>query len=438
MGDLLAAIGVTITRRPPPGRLELINTGNIVPGGAVRAGRADPRLDQRARPAARPAAGTSACRCPAATTSAPARSTCTCRASRRWAPRSSSATGTSRRSPTGSTAPTSSFDFPSVGATENIAHGRRAGQGRHRHRQRGPRARDRRPVRVPRGDGREHLGDRHVDTRRRRRRAGAAAGGATTTRPRPDPGRHLHRRGRRGRRRIADDRGRAPRAHGDAARPVRRHGPRRSPASTADAGARPPSGCARSTWRRCRTPASPPTTSRCIVTMLAVADGVGIVTENLYPGRFRYVEELQRLGADIRTERPPRGGAWRPAAVGRAGAGPRHPRRRGAGGRRACRRGRDRRSPACTTSTVATTTSSVVCKASAPRSSGCPPRADLRVGYGWWCPAAPIRRLNGALFRSRPRPLLPPPPARRAVGEVNRPAISTIGPATSSISSQPP
>lgn len=39
-----------------------------------------------------------------------------------------------------------------------------------------------------------------------------------------------------------------------------------------------------------------------IVTMLAVADGVGIVTENLYPGRFRYVEELKRLGADITTD----------------------------------------------------------------------------------------------------------------------------------------
>jgi len=38
-----------------------------------------------------------------------------------------------------------------------------------------------------------------------------------------------------------------------------------------------------------------------IITMLSVADGVGIVTENLYPGRFRYVEELQRLGADVRT-----------------------------------------------------------------------------------------------------------------------------------------
>ncbi len=39
-----------------------------------------------------------------------------------------------------------------------------------------------------------------------------------------------------------------------------------------------------------------------LVTMLAVAEGIGIVTENLYPGRFRYVEELSKLGADIRTD----------------------------------------------------------------------------------------------------------------------------------------
>ena len=36
--------------------------------------------------------------------------------------------------------------------------------------------------------------------------------------------------------------------------------------------------------------------------MLTVADGVGIVTENLFSGRFRYVDELRRMGADIRTE----------------------------------------------------------------------------------------------------------------------------------------
>jgi UDP-N-acetylglucosamine 1-carboxyvinyltransferase len=39
-----------------------------------------------------------------------------------------------------------------------------------------------------------------------------------------------------------------------------------------------------------------------LVTMLSVADGVGIVTENLFSGRFRYVDELRRMGAEIRTE----------------------------------------------------------------------------------------------------------------------------------------
>lgn len=38
------------------------------------------------------------------------------------------------------------------------------------------------------------------------------------------------------------------------------------------------------------------------VTLLAVADGVGIVTENIFSGRFRYVDELVRMGADIRTD----------------------------------------------------------------------------------------------------------------------------------------
>lgn len=39
-----------------------------------------------------------------------------------------------------------------------------------------------------------------------------------------------------------------------------------------------------------------------LVGLLSVADGVGIVTENLFSGRFRYVDELVRMGADIRTE----------------------------------------------------------------------------------------------------------------------------------------
>jgi UDP-N-acetylglucosamine 1-carboxyvinyltransferase len=36
-----------------------------------------------------------------------------------------------------------------------------------------------------------------------------------------------------------------------------------------------------------------------LVAMLSIADTTGIVTENLYPGRFRYIEELRKLGAGI-------------------------------------------------------------------------------------------------------------------------------------------
>ena len=39
-----------------------------------------------------------------------------------------------------------------------------------------------------------------------------------------------------------------------------------------------------------------------LVTLLSMATGVAVVTENLFTGRFRYIDELRRLGADIRTE----------------------------------------------------------------------------------------------------------------------------------------
>lgn len=39
-----------------------------------------------------------------------------------------------------------------------------------------------------------------------------------------------------------------------------------------------------------------------LVSMLALSEGVSIVTENLFAGRFKYVDELVRMGADIRTE----------------------------------------------------------------------------------------------------------------------------------------
>ena len=39
-----------------------------------------------------------------------------------------------------------------------------------------------------------------------------------------------------------------------------------------------------------------------LVALLTTAEGVGIVTENIFSGRFRYIDELVRMGADIRTE----------------------------------------------------------------------------------------------------------------------------------------
>ncbi len=39
-----------------------------------------------------------------------------------------------------------------------------------------------------------------------------------------------------------------------------------------------------------------------LVAALATAEGVSFVTENLFAGRFRYVDELLRMGADIRTD----------------------------------------------------------------------------------------------------------------------------------------
>jgi UDP-N-acetylglucosamine 1-carboxyvinyltransferase len=39
-----------------------------------------------------------------------------------------------------------------------------------------------------------------------------------------------------------------------------------------------------------------------LVTLLSIADGVGIVSENLYADRFRYLGELVRMGANVRHE----------------------------------------------------------------------------------------------------------------------------------------
>ncbi|MDQ1466574.1 MAG: UDP-N-acetylglucosamine 1-carboxyvinyltransferase [Actinomycetota bacterium] len=39
-----------------------------------------------------------------------------------------------------------------------------------------------------------------------------------------------------------------------------------------------------------------------VVALLSVADGTAIVTENVYDGRFQFIDELGRMGADVRNE----------------------------------------------------------------------------------------------------------------------------------------
>ena len=39
-----------------------------------------------------------------------------------------------------------------------------------------------------------------------------------------------------------------------------------------------------------------------LMAMLATAEGTSIATENVFESRFLYVDELRRMGADIRTE----------------------------------------------------------------------------------------------------------------------------------------
>ena len=79
-------------------------------------------------------------------------------------------------------------------------------------------------------------------------------------------------------------------------------GMRISPDGDGAVGAWPAAACARSTSSTLPYPGFATDYKPLLVAMLAVADGVGIVTENLFAGRFRYVDELVRMGADIRTE----------------------------------------------------------------------------------------------------------------------------------------
>lgn len=49
-------------------------------------------------------------------------------------------------------------------------------------------------------------------------------------------------------------------------------------------------------------PAFPTDMQQPVAAMLSIADGTSVITENVYESRFRYVNELNRMGADIRVQ----------------------------------------------------------------------------------------------------------------------------------------
>ena len=248
------------------------------------------------------------------------------------------------------------------------AHGRRAGQGQHGHRQRGPRARDRRPRRVPQPDGGAGARCREPDGRGRGGRPSCRRSSTRwcpTASRRPRSSRPLGVAG--GEITLA----RHPaRPHGDADRQDGDDGhadlPRRATASGRCAG--PPASRRRGHPAVPR--ASPPTTCPVGGRALLGRRASAIVTENVFSGRFRLRGRAGPDGGRHPGRGPPPVVRRRRAPVGCAGAGARHPGRGGRGGGGARGRGRDRRARRPSTSTGATRTSSASSGPSAPTWSG--------------------------------------------------------------------
>ena len=212
-------------------------------------------------------------------------------------------------------------------------------------------------------DGREDRGARHVAARDRGRRRAAARGprGASPTASSP-PRTSPLRRSPAGEVTVAD----ARRDHMETLlRKLATIGVRGRPATS---GSRPRVRRvrARATSPRCPYPGVATDYKPLLVAVLSVADGTSVVTENLFEGRFRYVEELARLGAQVSHRGPPRRDPGHRAAEGRVGARHRRPRRGRARARRPRRRRRDRASPTPRTSIAATRTSPARCAPSAP------------------------------------------------------------------------
>ena len=189
------------------------------------------------------------------------------------------------------------------------------------------RARDR-----PRPHRRRHLGRRRGDDPRRRDRASAAAPSTSrcrwTSSCRPAP----------------------------TVTPVRRRLPRRDG---------PPA--ARGRRRDAALPGlRRPTSSRCSSALNTVADGTAMITENVFESRWMFVNELVRLGADVRTDGHHAVVRGREQLSGAPVTRPRHPGRAPGWCSPGWSPTASPRSARCTTSTAATRASSTSWSRSAP------------------------------------------------------------------------
>ena len=272
----------------------------------VRDGRADARVHVRARLARRPARPRARGACPAAATSARARSTCTSAGLEALGVEIDVEHGyIDATAPRGLDGAHVSLDFPSVGATENLLMAAALARGHDRHRQRRARAGDRRPRRrscTAMGARIEGAGtlDHHrsrASTRCTRSStrvvgdrieagtflvAGALGGGPVTVRGfDPAPPRH---RAREARARPACDVER----HEDGVT-VSRDGPVRP----VDVATLP-------------YPGFPTDMQAQFMTLMALADGDCVITENVFENRFMFADELVAHGRRHPHRRPPR------------------------------------------------------------------------------------------------------------------------------------
>ena len=231
------------------------------------------------------------------------------------------------------------LEFPSVGATENLLTAAVLAKGR-------PSSRTRRASRrSPTSPRSSTAWARTCSARARRRSRSRASRRSCRSTPRSwatasRPARCLMACGIAGG--EITHRGRAARAPRDGRGEARRDGAARCRPRPTGSGPGPTSGCTAVDVATLPFPGFATDFMPLAVALLATADGTAIVTENVFDNRFAFVDELDRMGADVRHEGRHAVVRGVRAPLGRAGAGARRAGRRRAGARRPRGRGRDR------------------------------------------------------------------------------------------------